>query len=509
MAGNRGAPPRRRGLPLALGLAALALLPPLLVAGPAAAVDYTVDSVASISDTTREQAGSIIVLAGGQLTIRNATVSFQMAQEGGSSLRVDAGGTLILEDCHLQSGTPGLHWNFLVSGRLEMRGCQVSDLRGDSGLGGIEVTGGNALIEDSAIRSSKYYGLFLRSGSPTIRRTTLEGQVVGISVLPGASPTLEDVVIRNSTSIGLKVADAEPVVRNLTVLGSSNFAVGAIGATLDIRGCVISGGAVGIDAVDNTHGTVDGCQVSDVGTGVRAQAAPLVITNSTFASVGTGVNASQSAVEVRGSTFSGFGVGVRAIGPVAGVFGGSATDNDFCGPGIAFESHSQTFFVGDNRFCPGVTSLRLFHTVTLEVRGPDDSPAAAALIEITDADGAAVFAGATDVDGTVSASLEEYRVLPTGERHNATPHRVRIDYRAQVTVTTVNATSDDTIRITLAPKDPDPPLAITREGLLLVGAVFAVLAAVSASVVWRASKRREEREAGARRPRRRGPRSGR
>lgn len=499
----------------AAAVLALALLPALLPALPAAAAagDWVVYGADSLVNETRLQEGAVVVKTGGVLTVSNATLEFNLTQEGGFALQVEAGASLIMQDCTVRSAVAGLHYNFLVSGHLEMRHCTVSDVRGDSGLGGIEVTGGDALIEDSRVVNSKYYGLFIRSGSPTVRRTTFETQAVGISVLPGATPTIEDVVIRNSTSIGFKVADAAPVVRNLTVLGSSNFGIGSIGSTLDIQGCRVSGGTVGLDAVESTTGTLDSCQFSDVGTGVRAQDSPLLVANSTFVTVDTGVNATRSSVEVRGSSFTGFKVGVLAAGPLGEVYGGSATDNSFCGAGTAFQTQTSSFFIGDNTFCPDVTSVRAFHWVTLEVHAPDDTPAVEAIVELTDADGQAVFKGATDVDGTVSASLEEYRVLPNGTRHDTTPHGVRITFQSQVTVTEVNATSETTILITLAHEDPAPSFPITREGLFFMGAVFAVAAVASALVAWRGARRRrqaeEEQAALMRARRRRGPRAGR
>lgn len=494
---------------LALALAAV-VLPAVPVA---AADDWVVYGTESLKDQTVFQSGAIVVKPGGVLVVDNATIAFNLTQEGGFALQVEAGGSLVMQDCVVRSGAPGLHFNFLVSGHLEVRRCEISDVRGDAGLGGIEVTGGDVLIEDSKVLNSKYYGLFIRSGSPTVRRTTFDTQAVAISVLPGATPSIEDVVIRNATSIGLKVADASPTVRNLTVLGSTNFAIGAIGSTLDIEGCRVSGGFVGVDAVESTGGNVDGCQFSDVGTGVRAQDSPLVVTNSTFVSVSLGVNATRSPVEVKDSNFTAFGVGVRVSGAGSEVYGGLATGNSFCGSGVAFETHTSSFFIADNTYCPATTSLRAFHFVTLEVRAPDDSPAGAAILEITDGDGDLVFKGATDVDGKVTAPLEEFRTLPSGERHNLTPHGVRIDFRGQVTVTTVNATSETTIQITLAPEEPPAPLPLTREGLYIMAAVFALAAVASALIAWRSSARRRKAEgdqaAAARARRRRGPRSGR
>ncbi len=487
------------------------LLPAALPAdADVSAGDWVIDGTLVLENTTREQAGAVVVRAGAVLTIRNATLAFNLSREGGYALTVQPGGTLRMENCSVHSLTEGLHYNFLVEGRLEMRGCDVRDIRGDSGLGGIEITGGDVLIEDSTLHHNKYYGVFIRSGSPVIRNTTFDTQAVAISVLPGASATIEDVVIRNSTRIGLKVADAAPVVRNLTVLGSSNFAVGAIGSTLDVVGCRISGGLVGIDAVQSTTGRVEGCEFLDLSTGVRALESSLTVNNGTFVSVATGVNGTRSVVEVMNSSFSALGVGVRVVGPVDGVYGGQATDNSFCGPGTAFEVHTSSFYIGDNSFCPDVTSLRVFHRVTLDVREPDDRPAAVAIVDLTDADGNPVFTGATDVDGTVTASLEEYRLVPGGERHNVTPHAVRINHRGQLTVTTINATAETTVQITLAPEDPTLPAPLRREGLLFMGGVFAVAAGVGVLVVRRAATRRkEEARSRPRGSRRRGPRSGR
>lgn len=501
------------GLTLACALILPATLFLALGAPPAAAAgpEWRIDTPQTLDNQTYLADGPITIGQGGVLTVRHSTILFNLTAEGSLALTVHAGGSLILEDAALRSGVEGWHYNFLVSGHLEARRADISDLRGDAGLGGLEIDGGNAVIEDSSIHHNRYYGLFLRSGAPVIRRTTFDANVVAISVLPGASPVLEDLVIRNSTSIGLKIDDASPVVRNLTVTGSSNFAVGARSAVLDIVGCRLSGGVVGLDAVNGTTGRVQGCEFLSLGTGVRAQDSPLAVSNSTFFSDGIGVNATRSAVEVASNEFTDVGVGVRVQEPVAGVLGGAAVDNQFAGIGTGIELYASNFFLSDNTYGPLMTGTRVFHAVQLLIIDKAGAPVARARVNITAANGALVFAGLTNDTGAVTATLEEFREFGNGTRLNLTPHGVRIESPGLVTETTVNATADKTERITLAePPAATTVLGVSREALLLVAAVLGA-AALVAGLSLRARRRRQsadlERRSGARR--RRGPRAGR
>ncbi len=494
--------------------AALALpLAPTLAApqGAAAATEWRIDSPFVLDNQTYVAEGPITVAQGGVLTVRNSTVLFNLTSEGSITLTVHKGGSLILEDAVLRSKVSGLHYNFLVSGHLEARRADISDLRGDAGLGGLEIEGGNAVIEDSYIHHNRYYGLFLRSGAPVIRRTTFESNVVAVSVLPGASPVFEDLVIRNSTSFGLKVADASPVVRNLTVLNSGGFGVGAVGAVLDIVGCRIAGGPVGLDAAEGTTGRVEACEFLSLGTGVRAQDSPLSITNSTFFGSSVGVNATRSAVGLSGNRFTDDAVGIRVQDSPPGVLGGEAVGNAFVGAGLGIELHVSNFFLENNSYDARMTGTRVFHEVTVVIVDTGGTPVRRALVNITAADGAAVFSGLTNDTGAVVATLEEFREFGNGTRLNLTPHRVRIESPGLVTVTALNATSDKIERITLGAAKPEVPLGITREALLLVAGVFA-LAAAAGALGLRARRRRTQaaraqRSQGA--PLRRGPRRGR
>ncbi len=481
----------------------------------APAPDWRIDTPRTIEDTTYTADGSVVVAAGGTLTLRNATLLFNLAESGGLRLAVETGGALIIQNSTLRASdaarAQGLHWNFLVSGRLEVRGADISDMRGDAGLGGLEIDSTDALVEDSFIHNNRYYGLFLRSGAPIVRRTTFDANVVGVFVLPGASPVLEDLVIKNSTGFGLKINDGSPVVRNLTVTGSGNFAVGAVGGILDIVGCRLSGGQVGLDAVLGTTGTVRDCEFLSFGTGVRAQDSPIRVENSTFFGDALGVNATRSAVELESNRFVDIPLGVRVQDAPGGVFGGEAVGNDFTGSGVAIEVHIANFFLDGNTYGPSVTGTRVFHRMTLLIVDKSGAAVPRARVNITAADGALVFTGLTNDTGAVEAALEEFREFGDGTRQNLTPHAVRIENRGLITEASVNATSDRTATITLGEAPPPLVFGVTREALLLIAAVFGAAALLGAFGM-RARRRSGGRRADERSSRgrqRRGPRSGR
>lgn len=506
----------RKGL--AIGAIALAFASALAVAWPsavAAAPEWRIESAETIENTTYLAQGPIVVAQGGQLTIRNATLAFNQTIEGGLKLDILAGGSVIIFNSTLRSSDEaralGLHWNFLVAGHLEAHGADISDLRGDPGEGGIVASSGDVLIEDSSIHNNRYYGIMLRSGTATVRNTTFDGNAVAVFVTPGASPRLDGLFIRNSTTFGLKVSDATPVVRNLTVEGTQGTGVGWNGGVLDLQGCRISGMDIGLDLVGGTTGSVEFCEFLSLGTGVRAQGAPVLVADSTFLSVGTGVNATSSAVVVTRNAFADVGVGVRVSGVQAVGSVGEGTSNNFTGNGVGFEVYVPSFFLEGNTYGPLMTGSRVFHNMELQIMEEGGAPAVRAKVEIHAADGSAAFTGLTDDQGAVQVVLEEFREHPNGTRQNMTPHSVRIETGGRVTVTQLNATSDRTEQITLA-KTPAATLGgVSREGLLLIGLLIAGVAAAGA-VGMAVRRRRAAKAASDRRTsggRRRGPRSGR
>jgi len=501
--------------PAAFALVLFLLLPALALVVPAAQAanpgDWVVAGSQTLDNGTRFMNGSIIVPAGAVLTVRNSTIAFDLPSEGKYNITVEEGGSLRLEDSTVRSNVTGMHYNFVAAGHLEVRRTDISDMRGDVGLGGLESSTGNMIMEDSVIHHNRYYGLFLRAGSAVVRRTVFESNVVAVTVLPGATPTLEDLIIRNSTGFGLKVSSASPSVRNLTVTGSSSFAVGVISSNFSIAGCHIVGGTVGIDLVLGSSGGITGCEILNTGTGVRAQDSSFSVVDTSFSANGVGINSTRSRLEITGNRFVDAVVGVRVRGPVEGAVGGSAETNSFRGTGTAFEVYLATFFVQGNTYEPGITSLRVFHDITLVVVDKAGKPVAQAHVNFTALGGARVFTGVTNETGVAVATVEDYREFGNGTRTNFTPHEVTITRGDQLTETTVNATADRIIQVTLA--NPDPPttnLGIPRDALVIIGIAVAVLA----MFLWAAARstkgRRAKPDDAPRRPsRRRGPRSGR
>ena len=497
---------------MALSLTALGAL---IAPSAAAAPEWRIDSVKTIENQTYGTDAHIVVAQGGVLTIRNATVEFNLTANGGLRLEVEPGGSLTIENSTLRPSdnatAAGWHWNFLVAGHLDAHRADITNLRGDPALGGLEATGSDILIEDSYIHHNAYYGIMFHAGSATVRNTTFDGNTVAVFVTPGASPYLEGLVIRNSTSFGLKINDAAPVVRNLTVTGSSSFAVGGVSATFDIVGCHISGGDVAVDAVRSSKGRIERCEFLTVATALRARDSPVRVAASTFFSNGLGVNATNSAVDIEGNNFVDVAVGLRAVGSPAGVDIGQATGNNFTGTGTGFEIYVPNFFLSDNTYGPQITGARVFHTMSLLVVDTAGKPVRRASVQLTAANDSVVKSGLTNDTGVFEVVLEEYRELGNGTRLNLTPYGVRIDAKGFATMTILNATSERTERITL--QDPPAPtvFGITREGLFVLAAGLAGVAGVGALGLRKRRKRadakaEERRGSGGRR---RGPRSGR
>jgi hypothetical protein len=199
------------------------------------------------------------------------------------------------------------------------------------------------------------------------------------------------------------------------------------------------------------------------------------------------------------------------MGPVEGPVGGEALNNRFDGDGVAFEVYVSSFFVQDNTYAPNITALRVFRYIGLVVVDKAGAPVPQARVNVTDLMGTRVFTGVTNETGAVVATLEQYRQFPNGTLQNLTPHAVTITRQDQVTETTVNATADRVIQITLEqPAPPTTEIGVSREGLLFIGIAVAAIAAFSWAGARSNARRRADTKEDARPPvRRRGPRSGR
>ena len=507
--------PSQRLAAAAVFLVVGAALGPLLApAASAAAVEPPpIQDAQFIENETRTIDAPIVVGLGGVLTVRNAALHFNLTQDGGLRLEVLAGGALLLDNVTLRpaDNSSSYYWNFLVAGRLEAHKANIFHLRGDAGLGGLELTGSDILIEDSWIHDNRYFGVMVHSGAPLIRNTTVETNTVGIFATPSSSPRLENVTIRHSSSFGLKMNDATPVVRNLTVQATGGTGVGAAGSTLDIDGCRVEGTATGVEAVLGSTGGISHCQFLGVGTALHADTSPVRMSGCTVLSASVGVNATSASVVVEDNSFVDVSVGVRTAGDQQPGDPGQGISNSFQGTGVGYEIFVPSFYLEGNTYAPAMIGARIFHTLTLVVVNSTGVPAARAHVSISDALGASVFTGVADQDGNVTAELEEYRILSDGTRVNMTPHSVRFETGALVQNATINATSDRAERFQLASSAPPTPLGVSREGLLFIAAAFA-FAALAGALSIRIRRRRgtqTEDGARARQARRRGPRRGR
>jgi len=217
----------------ALAAAAVAVLLPLLAlplaAPPAAALnpgDWFVTGIQSVEDQTKVMNGSILVMAGAVLTVRNATIEFTLPIEGLYNITVHAGGTLIMERCTVRSAVEGLHYNFFVSGRLEVRNCDISGLRGDATLGGLDINSNQYTIENSTFHHNEYFGLVIRSGSGTVRNTTFDHHTVAIFV----TRSMESQMMGQSFPMNVNEWVIAPLFMNMSVL--SLFLIPMIGMRL-------------------------------------------------------------------------------------------------------------------------------------------------------------------------------------------------------------------------------------------------------------------------------------
>ena len=160
------------GLGAALALACIALV---MTPGASATDiygDWTVSGSESVSsDTVYIYDGSLIIKAGGSLTLDSTTVLFCNYDDGGYGIDVQAKGSLTVQNgCTITSWDTDYHYYFTVKGAMTINSSFISEVWGDSNSwkGGIQIYSSSVTISESEIYGGRTGGISIFSCSPEI-----------------------------------------------------------------------------------------------------------------------------------------------------------------------------------------------------------------------------------------------------------------------------------------------------------------------------------------------------
>ena len=279
-----GAAPRRTALALALALAAVAIA---ALAASAMAADTVIDTDTTISgpalwaNGTFEVRANVTVADGGALTVRNATVAFRTAVEGGAGMLVEEGGELVAE------------------------GATFSALDRPYSM----VVGGRATLLNSSLSG-------LMSTVPT---TYVYFESVGGLVLDGADAKLRDVTISGNSSAMVTAADSAIEADGLTLRGEA-LGMLLMGCTANLTDLELDGFYLGL-GINGSRATIDGARAVGCNSTIWAMDCDLTVRGLRSSASQDHIGAWNCTLRVEDSSFEGGGTGVLALGGVADIQG--------------------------------------------------------------------------------------------------------------------------------------------------------------------------------------------
>ncbi len=187
---------------LTLGLTAICL-PAGGQTPPPATGDWTVSDNTVIKGQVINLTGNLTITTSGHLVLRNCTLVFNCSTAGEFTLEVAGSlmgskGKLEAYNTTFKSNGTGAYW-FKCAGIMTLEECDIMDVHGSlldiMNPGGIYITSSNVLIQDCTVTQYAAYGIVASGSSPTIRDTTVSGNLstvlssIGIMVSIGFGVT--------------------------------------------------------------------------------------------------------------------------------------------------------------------------------------------------------------------------------------------------------------------------------------------------------------------------------
>jgi len=194
-------------------------------AAPPTSGDWLIDASQNevVDNVNIQMTGNITVNSLGKLTIRNSTITFLMTQNNQYGITINTGGTVVLENCVIESNNTNYRYWFFVNtdSDFNMRYCTVTDVEDGIHIltnvakvtgcyirncdDGLEIVDSNAEIKWNYIYSNDHRGIYIRSpgGTPT-------------------SPTIEGNQIYSNMMYGIYIDDSAPYIFNNEIYSNRN-----------------------------------------------------------------------------------------------------------------------------------------------------------------------------------------------------------------------------------------------------------------------------------------------
>lgn len=277
---------------------------------PPASGDWVVADDTLVNDTAVRLTGNLTVTSTGNLTLRNATVSFDPDFRGVALLLVMPGGGMEVLDGSVVNSSDRFRlpfqWVCEAGSRLRVSHSTVMDCGvALDGREGLVVRTGDALIDNTTFRDC-YVGVRVIEASPVVDRCDFRDCYGRAVMVTGGAPAITWCTVTGSLDAGISVEDAGgALLANCTLEDLEGPGIRAANSTLRVEDCVIRNVSVSAAWFDRgCQGLMARCRVdgSDwTGVFMRGGSSVNLLDNKVYNVSDTGIWLEGSDPRVRGN----------------------------------------------------------------------------------------------------------------------------------------------------------------------------------------------------------------
>jgi parallel beta-helix repeat protein len=440
-----------------------------------------------LADQQKEMAKSIIIEKGGELTISNSTVTFDLTADGTEGITVKAGGTLTVVDSEITSKNILMTPHFYSYGTLKVERATIHRIWGKwPDGGGIQVKGGSAVITDTEFVENKRDGITVHSGSASIMSSTFRENTVGIRCQGAEGTLITDNHFTENSQQGMLIIDSTATIKR-NVVENNNIGIAVSGSDVNIKeDNQVTKNVVGIDVADGSKAVITDNTVNEnTEAGIRQTSSETEIRDNEIKSNEDGIHAVGGEFLAMGNSLIGNGNGVVSIGSQGSVssneIGGCNNYGIYAvGDPVDYTTNSWTAVNGEGRYAQAWG-----FQVNVTKKG---QPVENAVVKIFDKSRDQVHSGITNQTGLTEVfEVMESHVDNSGNIVDATPHTIRVETKKDKGSKKLLVTKNQTLEVELGDDKDDGGMELH---VLLLG-IGIILMAVSISLgihYWHSSK---------------------
>jgi hypothetical protein len=132
------------------------------------------DEVSEQSAVNMTVQGSVIVEAGGKLTLTDSTLTIDSEEDGLQRITVEENAELVIQNSTVKAKDPDLRYEFVVLGTLLIDNSTVQDAYGEGKVGGLQLYGSQPKeIRNSVIKDAATTGIYVYDSTPVLNNVTI------------------------------------------------------------------------------------------------------------------------------------------------------------------------------------------------------------------------------------------------------------------------------------------------------------------------------------------------